>query len=172
VLWLAAGLHWYGEQQGRDGFLSFEELAEGLVTLARRRGTTGEGGSTAERLQDQAVLGAGQGQYKMPEGMQQQQEGQGYYGAPYTTPPPQMGPFIDPFYGPQFGAGGAGPSWSDPRMIGREGSSLPGVGWSSAGDMSGLSHQQQLIPPRGGGMEAGAAYFAWVQDNRQKVLER
>ncbi|GAX77102.1 hypothetical protein CEUSTIGMA_g4548.t1 [Chlamydomonas eustigma] len=186
VLWLATGLHWYGEQQQRDGFLTFEELAEGLVMLARRRGATGEGVGSAE---DQGLGfqggGAGHGQYMLPGGQYQQLQGQGYYGTPYTSPPSPVGPYtslpspvgpyMDPYYAlQQYGAGGSTPWSPDPQMMGtmmgRDGGAQRS-GWSTYGDVNSGLQQQQAMPPRGGGMEAGAAYFAWVQDNRQKVLE-
>ena len=119
VLWLAGGLHWYGDQEERNGFLSFEELAEGLVYLARVKG--GEEGAGRQRegalnrqqqQQPQRGWTGGQQQGYGPYGggsQGGQQQGYGPYGGGSQgggmegSPGGRMPP-----YGPMYGSGGGG----------------------------------------------------------------
>ena len=173
ILWLAGGLHHYGSLEDRDGSLTFEEIAEALVNLARVRGVESDGGTEGQRRgspsrprqQSQPVGPWPEQQQSAGYWTGQQQPGYGTYSPGYMAGPSNGSPY-----------GGTGPygmtagPWAG-SMGGPMASGSPsgGLGWSSAMDSSLLGGP---LSPHPGAREAGAAYFTWVHDNRQKVLER
>ena len=155
VLWIAAGLHWYGERDDRNGFLTFEEMAESLVFLARVKG--GEGGAGSR---DASPTRVGNNTYPQRGG-----GGGGFW--------PQGGP-MGGGYGPGPYDGSGGGYGPHSQMMGSmgpwAGSMSPGggLGWGMAPDQM----MGGPLSPHPAAREAGAAYYTWIHDNRQKVLER
>ena len=173
ILWLAGGLHRYGSLEDRDGSLTFEELAEALVNLARVKGVESDGGAEGQRrgspsrLRQQQPAGPWQEQHQSAgywTGQQQPGYGPGYMVGPSNgIPYGGAGPYGSPH---GMAAGPWAGSMTGPMASGSPGG---GLGWSSAMDSSLLGGP---LSPHPGAREAGAAYFSWVHDNRQKVLER
>ena len=173
VLWIAGGLHFYGSLEERNGSLTFEELAEALVHLARVRGTEASEGGEGQ----QGGLLTRQQQQQPSAGTWTGQQRQGWGEDPHLgtmSGPAASAPYGGwSAYGSPNGMMASGPLPPHGMMNGPWAGSMTASGSPGGGGLGGWSSLETLSPTHPGvAREAGTAYFAWVHDNRQKVLER